>query len=168
MSPYLERCLSIIEQCTAGIDPERARVRVEGRWSVSEIVEHLDRTYSGTAKGFEICLEEGKPRAKNFSIASKLKTFVVLTLGRFPEGVQAPKHVIPGGAIDLPTAVTNARRDLERLDRASRDARSRFGGGKVLDHPILGAFSVEQWLRFHVRHTLHHEKQIRERAARVR
>ena len=37
------------------------------------------------------------------------------------------------------------------------------GGIKVVDHPILGAFTVDQWLKFHLVHTRHHEKQIRAR-----
>ena len=36
---------------------ESAAKRVDGRWSVAEIVEHLDRTYSGTVKGFDRCLQ---------------------------------------------------------------------------------------------------------------
>lgn len=31
-----------------------------------------------------------------------------------------------------------------------------FGSAKVLDHPILGALSVNQWLKFHLVHTTHH------------
>ena len=30
----------------------------------------------------------------------------------------------------------------------------------MLDHPILGALTVDQWLKFHVVHTRHHAKQI--------
>jgi hypothetical protein len=167
--PDLERCLAILDDCTRGIAPDAARARIDGRWSVAEIVEHLDRTYSGTAKGFEKCLEAGAPLAKNFSLKGKLRAFVVVTLGRFPEGVPAPKHVIPTSEVDLPTALANARRDLERFDRAAIAARDRFGSGPVLDHPLIGAFTVDQWLRFHVVHTRHHEKQIRARAVgRVR
>jgi len=169
LHPDLERCLTILDDCTRGIAPDAARVRVEGRWSIAEIVEHLDRTYSGTAKGFEKCLEAGTPLARNFSLKGKLRAFWVVRLGRFPEGVPAPKHVIPTSEVDLPTALANARRDLERFDRAAIAARDRFGPGPVLDHPLIGAFTVDQWLRFHVVHTRHHEKQIRARAVgRVR
>ena len=169
MHPDLERCLAILDDCTRGIAPEASRARIDGRWSVAEIVEHLDRTYSGTAKGFERCVEAGAISAKNFSLKGKVRAFVVVTLGFFPEGVQAPKHVIPTSEIDLPTALANARRDLERFDRAAAAAKERFGTGPVLDHPIIGAFTVDQWLRFHVVHTRHHERQIRARAVgRVR
>jgi hypothetical protein len=33
----------------------------------------------------------------------------------------------------------------------------------MLDHPILGALTVDQWLKFHVVHTEHHAKQISQR-----
>jgi Protein of unknown function (DUF1569) len=80
-----------------------------------------------------------------------------------PEGRQAPKHVIPTGELDLGAVLAAVRRDLERLDQAAAKTRERFGRAKVVDHPILGAFSVDQWLTFHLVHTRHHEKQIRAR-----
>ncbi|PHY11395.1 MAG: hypothetical protein CK533_05415 [Acidobacterium sp.] len=42
------------------------------------------------------------------------------------------------------------------LDEAAGKARQMFGSAKVLDHPILGALSVNQWLKFHLVHTTHH------------
>jgi hypothetical protein len=39
---------------------------------------------------------------------------------------------------------------------------AKFGSRiKVLDHPILGPLSIDQWRRFHLVHGLHHVKQIR-------
>jgi hypothetical protein len=52
------------------------------------------------------------------------------------------------------------RRDLNRLDEAASRTEQTLGTGKMLDHPIIGALTVDQWLRFHVIHTRHHAKQI--------
>jgi hypothetical protein len=71
--------------------------------------------------------------------------------------------VIPTGALDLGAVLDATRRDLDRLDAVAVKTRERFGTAKVVDHPILGAFSVDQWLKFHLIHTRHHEKQIRAR-----
>ena len=163
MHPHLQRCREIIENATRGGGVECATRRHPDQWSVAEIVEHLQRAYLGTAKGFERCLEKDAPIVTTATLTQKLQSFALLNLGYFPEGRQAPKHVIPTGELDLGAVLAAACRDLERLDAASVSARDRFGGAKVVDHPILGAFSVDQWVKFHLVHTQHHEKQIRAR-----
>lgn len=167
MNRNLQRCIDTIEASTAGLAAETLRRRTDGRWSIAEIVEHLQLAYGGTAKGLDRCVESGQPAAKVFSLRHRYWTFVVVGLGYFPPGRPAPRHVMPTGNVDLQTAVAAARRDLLWLDAAATRARERFGSVKVLDHPRLGAFTVDQWLRFHWIHTRHHDKQIRERAARL-
>ena len=75
----------------------------------------------------------------------------------------APKHILPTGALALPVVLEGVKTDLLWLDDAAGRTGRVFGSAKVLDHPILGAFTVDQWLRFHLVHTKHHEKQIRAR-----
>ena len=162
MHPHLERSIAIIDAATADVPAEAAvRRPADGRWSIVEIVEHLQRAYSGTAKGLERCLERDAPSATQTSVGNTIATFVVVTLGFFPHGRQAPKQVQPTGQTNLTAAVAAARRDLAWLDETAIRARERFGKADVLDHPILGAFTVDEWLRFHWVHTRHHEKQIR-------
>jgi len=55
------------------------------------------------------------------------------------------------------------RRDLARLDEAAAKTRQALGAGKMLDHPIIGALTIDQWLRFHFVHTRHHARQIASR-----
>jgi len=163
----LQRCLTLLDEATAGLDEAGAATRVDGRWSVAEIVEHLDRTYTGTEKGFERCLEAGVPRASAPTLKSRLRVFLVVTLGYFPTGVEAPAHVVPTGRVSLPDLLTTVRTHLESLDGAAAAAEARFGTGPVMDHPILGPFTVDQWLRFHRIHTTHHQKQIVARRQRL-
>jgi len=143
--------------------PECSTRRDPKKWSVAEIVEHLQRAYLGTAKGFERCLEKGAPIATAPSLKQQLQGFAVVNLGYFPAGRAAPKHIIPTGELDLLAVLNAVRRDLARLDAAAVRTREHFGRVNVVDHPILGAFSVDQWLKFHLVHTRHHEKQIRAR-----
>jgi hypothetical protein len=163
MHPNLQQCLAILEDATRGGGSECSVRRDPKRWSVAEVVEHLQRAYLGTAKGFERCVEKQAPIATGQTLKQRAASFVLINLGYFPAGREAPKHVIPTGELDLPTVMGAARRDLERLDAAAIKARAQFGGVKLVDHPILGAFTVEQWLRFHLVHTRHHEKHIRTR-----
>jgi hypothetical protein len=163
MHAHLRQCLAIIEDATRGGGPECATRRHPDQWSVAEVVEHLQRAYRGTAKGFERCVENDAPMATRQTFTQRFYAFAIIRLGIFPEGRKAPKHVIPTGALDLAAVVDAARTDLDRLDAAAAKTRARFGSAKVVDHPILGAFTVEQWLKFHLVHTRHHEKQIRAR-----
>lgn len=162
-SAHLRQCLTIIERATNGAGPEAAVRKDPAKWSVAEIVEHLARTYSGTAKGFERCLEKGAPLATPTTLKHTLQQFMLIELGFFPEGRPAPKHVVPAGELDLRGVMDAARAGLVRLDEAAIQARQALGSGKMLDHPIIGALTIDQWLRFHVVHTEHHAKQIRER-----
>ena len=163
MHKHLESCLAIVLEATKCCGPESATRRDPKKWSVVEVVEHLTRAYSGTAKGFERCLEKNAPLATGTSLKQRIRQFVVIDVGYFPTGVEAPKHILPAGELDLTAVLDAVRRDLTRLDDAAIKAANNFGSVKILDHPILGALTVDQWLKFHVVHTRHHEKQIRER-----
>ena len=163
MNAHLERCHAIILDAIRGAGDESRVRRDPGRWSVVEIVEHLTRAYSGTAKGFERCLEKGAPLTSAASLKQRMQQFALIQLGFFPEGRQSPKHIIPTGELDLNAVLAAVPRDLARLDEAANRARGQLGNGKMLDHPILGALTVDQWLKFHEVHTLHHSKQIADR-----
>ncbi|HEX8027837.1 MAG TPA: DUF1569 domain-containing protein [Vicinamibacterales bacterium] len=165
MNPHLESCLEIVLEATKGGGPECGVRNDPAKWSVAEIVEHLTRAYSGTAKGFERCIEKGASLASPSTLAQRTRQFVVIQLGYFPEGREAPKHILPTGELDLAAVLDAVRRDLARLDASAAMTKQKLGSGKMLDHPILGAMTVDQWLKFHVVHSRHHARQIRQRRA---
>ena len=165
MHPHLETCLAIVFDATSGGGAECEVRSAPQRWSVAEIVEHLTRAYSGTAKGFERCLEKNASLASPTTVAQGLRQFAVIHLGYFPQGREAPKHIVPTGQLNISAVLDAVRRDLARLDRSAAEARRVLGKGKMLDHPILGPLTVDQWLKFHVVHSRHHARQIRERRA---
>jgi hypothetical protein len=160
MHPHLERCLAIVLDATNGAGADCSVRRDPDKWSVVEIVEHLTRAYSGTAKGFERCLEKGAPLASAPTVTQAIQQFALITLGYFPKGRQAPKHILPTGERDLHVVLNAVRRDLARLDDAAIKTKHALGAGKMLDHPILGALTIDQWLKFHVVHSQHHARQI--------
>jgi len=161
--PHLERCLAIVIDATRGAGDEVKLRRDPAKWSPVEIVEHLTRAYSGTAKGFERCIEKGAPLATSTTLKQKVQQFALISLGYFPEGRPAPKHILPTGELDLNAVLEAVRRDLARLDDSAMKTRQALGSGKMLDHPILGALTIDQWLKFHVVHTEHHARQITQR-----
>ena len=163
MHPHLERCLAIVIDVTRGAGDEVRLRRDPAKWSPVEIIEHLTRAYSGTAKGFERCLDKNTPLATSVTVRQRLRQFALITLGYFPEGRQAPKFIIPTGELDLAAVLDAVRRDLARLDETASRARQSLGPGRMLDHPSLGALTIDQWLKFHVVHTEHHARQIAKR-----
>jgi hypothetical protein len=163
----LARCLSEIETAIEGVDDARGAARVDGRWSIAEIVEHLDRTYTGTVKGLDRCLDSGAPRIGPWTLRGRLRRLVVVQLGFFPTGIEAPKHVVPGGQTPLSALRAGVAAHLADMDAAIGRAAARFGRGPVLDHPILGPFTAGDWARFHFVHTRHHCRQIAERRRRL-
>lgn len=163
MDRHLTACRVLIETAIAGLDDRQGAVRSDGRWSIAEIVEHLDRTYTGTAKGLERCLESDSTRTTAATARTRLRRFVVVTLGWFPSGIEAPRHVLPTGELSLSEAVARADRHIVEMDEVFVRAAARFGRQAVLDHPIVGPFTIADWARFHHVHTRHHCAQIRER-----
>jgi hypothetical protein len=164
----VEACRSLIDAAIAGVDDVQGSVRVDGRWSIAEIVEHLDRTYTGTSKGLLRCLEAGSTRTSGAAtVRGRLRRFVVVTLGWFPSGIEAPRHVVPTGELQLSAVAAASRQHLAEMDEVFVRARERFGRRAVLDHPILGPFSIADWARFHRVHTRHHCTQIRGRRGRL-
>ena len=160
MHPHLARCQAIITDATRDVGASASTRLDPSKWSVAEIVEHVLRAYSGTTKGLERCLEQG-PLASPLTLKQWVAQTSLIDLGYFPEGRPAPKSILPTGAVDLPALVASVPRELARLDEIAMRVKAAHGDAKVLDHPLLGAFTVDQWLQFHERHTAHHAKQIR-------
>ena len=163
MNAHLDRCLAIVLDATTGAGDDSRVRRDPNRWSIVEIVEHLTRAYSGTAKGFERCLEKNASLATSPTLKQRIQQFALIELGYFPEGRQAPKHILPTGELDLNAIIDAVRRDLARLDESASRTREKLGRGRMLDHPIIGALTVDQWLKFHEVHTRHHARQILQR-----
>jgi hypothetical protein len=46
----LQRCLDLLHASTEGVSPELASQRVDGRWSIAEIIEHLKLERPGPDK----------------------------------------------------------------------------------------------------------------------
>jgi hypothetical protein len=158
---HLQRALDEIDSATAGMtDEELARHR-PGKWSSAEILEHLSIAYAGTAAALDKRLAEGAPRVKPTKLWQRIGTTIVAHWGFFPSGGRAPAGTWPTG-LPPAEALRAAREGLAVADRALEECARRFGADlKVSNHPILGAFTVNEWRKFHWVHTHHHVKQIK-------
>jgi hypothetical protein len=159
-STHLRHALAAIERTTAGMSLDDLRRHPDGKWSASEILEHLAKAFANTARGLERCLENGRPIATRPALKQRIATMVVVAFGHFPSGREAPERTRPKG-IPPDESLKSVREGLVRMDQALAQCDTRFGRRvAILDHPILGALTVQQWRKFHWVHTRHHMKQI--------
>jgi len=164
MHAYLERLRKELEDAIGGTTAESLSRGPSGKWTAAEVLEHLYLTYTQTNRALAKCLEEGTPMATEQTLPNRIRTFVVLNLGYFPEGRKSPERAIPKGmpAEDVRRAIFA---ELERMDAGITDCQRKFGAtAKLFDHPVFGALDANQWRKFHWVHGRHHVNQIRERA----
>src|SRR5437870_13901325 len=99
MHPHLARTLTILDAILARATPEQlGRKPSAEKWSPSEVLEHLDKTYAGTANAFEKLLQSGEPRLRPLTWWQRGAQFVVITLAHMPGGRRAPEMTLPVGA----------------------------------------------------------------------
>ena len=160
MSPHLEKVRAGAERVIRDLSPGDWRYSRNGKWSTSQTLEHLVLTFTATTKGTQKTMLAGAPLCRESTWRNIAGKFYVLRLGRIPRGMKASKNVTPTGG--LPTENLRAFNDaLVAMDATLNDAERRFGKRtKILDHPILGPLTAEQWRRFHWVHAHHHFRQI--------
>ena len=160
MHPDLQRALDDITRSVTGMTGEQMEARLPGKWSASDILEHLMLSFQASGARLVSAMDEGQPMARPGTWKERLGAFVVVSLGYFPTGRKAPEYVQPKG-MKAPDIVDAAKAALVDFDATAARCAGRFGPGrKVTNHPILGPFSVRQWRRFHRVHTRHHMKQV--------
>jgi hypothetical protein len=160
MDSYLECLQQAIAGATSEMSSEQLSRKLDGKWSVSEVLEHLYLTYTGTQKAFERCLKAGKPLAGVPTFKQRVSAAAVTEFGYFPSGRKSPEPVLPKG-MPAEKVVAAIGPQIAAMDNAIAQCEERYGSRiKVLDHPILGPLTARQWRKFHLAHGRHHVKQI--------
>ena len=160
MDRYLELAASLLHESTGRLSAVELSAHAEGQWSIADTIEHLARTFSGTAKGLERVLAAGRPAATRAGLRSRAASLLVIDCGYFPKGRKSPEMAVPRG-IEPERALPLALENLRVMDDALARAAKAFGTRiHVLDHPVLGPLTVRQWRKFHWVHTRHHAVQI--------
>jgi hypothetical protein len=160
MNNYLQRMQDAISEATRGMTTEQLTRHVGAKWSVAEILEHLDRIYQDTALNLGKCLSSGKPTASRQSIAHRLAVALVIDFGYMPSGRKSPEFAEPSG-LPAEQVLRKLPEHIAEMDRVLDECGKRFGSRtRVADHFILGPLSPDQWRKLHWVHTRHHMKQI--------
>jgi Protein of unknown function (DUF1569) len=160
MDPHLAKLQDSIADAVSPLTSEQIRWHEPGKWCVAEILEHLYLTYAGTIKGCGRLLETGEPRCSPATFKNRWQSLLVVGFGYMPSGRKSPERALPRG-IGGETVVGEIQDKISQMDAALAQCAAQFGPrAKILDHPVLGPFSVAQWRKFHLVHGLHHVKQI--------
>lgn len=160
MSPELEFIRRETERATCGVPPDAWLHAPLGKWNSAQILEHLLLTYTATTKGMLRTMDAGQPQRGKPDIKQRLKRIYVLGIGRFPSGIEAPQHVVPRQELGS-EPLRRFNDALVAMDATLADAEKRFGSGtRVLNHPVLGPLTAQEWRRFHQVHGRHHLRQV--------
>ena len=165
MNSHLRSAMDLVE-AAAGRLPAHVLARPsDKKWSIAEILEHVTLAFAGTSAVLEKSLSSGKLHARPAKLAQRIGRLLVVDVGYFPR-VKAPEMTIPTGSIPPDRSVAAIRDALTVLDLTLTRVAERFGDEvAVANHPYFGGMSVEQWRKFHWRHTLHHMRQVQALAA---
>jgi hypothetical protein len=163
VSPELEQIRREAERLTGEMSQADWYLAPPGKWSCAQIFEHLLLTYASTTKESLKAMEIGRPLGSRPRLRDRISTFYVSGLGLMPLGRTAPKHTMPTNSAGI-DSLRQFNDALVAMDATLADAERRFGTKvNLLDHPVLGPLTAQQWRRFHRTHAKHHFKQIAER-----
>jgi hypothetical protein len=161
MDKWLAQIEGMLTSATADMTEEQLVWHPEGKWSTAEVLEHLARTYTGTALGYEKALASQRSLASPpKGLRQPLGRFVLLTLGYFPPGRRSPERVLPKAGWSGAEATRTIHEELAKLIESQHKVEAKFAGVCVADHPVLGPLTPAQWAKFHYIHARHHMKQI--------
>ena len=148
---------------------ERAASTAAGAWSPAEIGEHVYRVEAVTLRGLERQVAAGDAR-KDVGPYSRASVVVLLAAMRSPKRIRVPegaRGIMPEGmdyeALCAAWAALPARWDA--LVTAFPEALART---PLVRHPIVGALTLDDALRFLVAHTSRHRRQLGRAADAVR
>jgi hypothetical protein len=132
--------------------------RAPGKWSPSQVVEHVARGLEEAANVVSGAPSIPMPPA---FLRPLLRLFFfnrILKKGVFPKGFKAHKAMNPTSG---PATPAEARVRLEgALARFDQECRRRVASGQHVVSTGFGTVSVEDLVRYNALHTRHHSKQM--------
>lgn len=160
MSPHLEKVRSEAERLTHDFSPDDWHSSRDGEWSASFVLEHLRLSFAATTKGLLKTMLAGEPFCREATWRDRAGRLYVLRLGRIPSGLKSGKSITPHQGLSGEN-LRGFNDALVAMNTTLNDAERRFGTRtRLLDHPVLGPLTAEEWRRFHRVHAEHHFRQI--------
>jgi hypothetical protein len=131
--------------------------RAPGKWSPSQVVEHVARGLEEAANVVSGAPSIPMPPAF-LRLVGRVFFYRILKRDAFPNGFKANKAMNPTSG---PATPAEARVRLEAaLARFDQECRRRATSGQHVVSTAFGMVSVEDFVRFNAIHTRHHCKQM--------
>jgi len=172
MDPSFQEIEGKFVQALTGYTPESLDRHPGGNpscWNARQVVEHLILTFKRSGATFRERLEKGRVTQAPLTAAHRMRRLVVLRLGYFPPGQEAPAMVTPTAKpnmqLDATGLISALGQEFEAMDGLLIECERQFGKQRFATHQVLGPLSAAQWRRFHFVHSRHHLKQA-QRAVR--
>ena len=137
---------------------------VPGKWSIAQVLRHLSIGVDYSASTFERRVAKTDMQRRATPRQSILR-HLILGLGKFPKGREAPGGSVPEDRPDFEAAAAQFRMGVARLEVLVQSWPADRQTGVFVLHPVLGDLNLPEWIRFHYVHCRHHGRQIE---ARVR
>ncbi len=134
-----------------------------GKWSAAQIVHHIAVSIDQSGSTFATRTEKPPMMRRPRTWFERGGQLLIMRVGWFPPGRKAPSQTTPAERPERAAVEKQFREGIQRfldLERRLLPAR-RYD--LFVKHPVLGDLTLEEWMRFHVRHATHHARQIRER-----
>lgn len=161
-APILGEILTTLLGPLAGRPAAAWKQGADGKWTVAQIVEHIVLSLEASAERFEK-RRDRPPMDRRSNVLQTIARNLVLRMEWFPSGGKAPAVALPSAAPDPPVLERRLRAAVARFDRLAADLLPARAHDLFVGHHIFGDLTLPEWLRFHVVHTRHHAKQLRER-----
>jgi hypothetical protein len=140
----------------------RAERPAPGRWSVTEIVEHVARIDTGVSKLLAIRSAEPLTATPEQLTAAQLTPEKIARVRSRAERLEAPERVHPTGKLSPDEALehlTSARTALKAVYLAADPA---VLDGATHVHPVIGPLTLRGWFELVAHHDARHAQQIAE------
>jgi hypothetical protein len=150
-----------------GLDSEDWHRAPGDKWTIAQIIAHLAM---GVDRSSAVLEERaGKTGMLRRSTPGQaVLRHLLLMLGQFPRGRQAPEATRPPVQPDVDLVSAQYRMGVERFARLVESWPEERQVGVFVKHPFLGDLNLPEWVRFHYVHGRHHARQIRERLRWIR
>jgi len=134
-----------------------------GKWCAAQIVEHLALGLEWSARKFEERRSRDPMVRRPRSLFERGAHFLIMNLGWFPSGFEAPSASVPAARVEGGIAESHFRHGVARHQELARLLLPARARDLLVRHPRFGDLTLPEWLEFHVRHARHHARQIRAR-----
>ncbi len=150
-----------------GARPEQWSFSRDGRWSPGQIVDHLATAFTISAQAFSERAQKPPMTRRPLALKELVAKRIVFSTGWFPGSPKAPAATVPSPQPDRQMTEARLRTAVAAFLELERTLLPARAHDLFLKHPRFGDLTLPEFMHFHVRHAVHHRKQIVDRLRTV-